>query len=225
MTYTLRPLTLADAEVYIPLVQNLDPEVARLTGTTQTLTDQEVLAYLERIVADETRTDWLIIAPDQTIIGEVVINEFDSETNSANFRMAIFKPDYLGQGIGTWAIGEVLTHAFEERQLNRLSLEVFSFNPRAQKAYQKAGFIEEGRLREAVKGPEGYADIILMAMLRSDWDQLKGEDHDQTDSDSWQCWQWQDQFGHRPPRATGTQHHAALPRPYPPNHASGQGWL
>lgn len=184
MTYTLRPLTLADAEVYIPLVQNLDPEVARLTGTTQTLTDQEVLAYLERIVADQTRTNWLIIAPDQAIIGEVVINEFDPETNSANFRMAIFRSEYWGQGIGSWVVQEMVNYAFEERQLNRLSLEVFSFNPRAQKAYQKAGFIEEGRLREAVKGPEGYADIILMAMLRSDWDQLKGKDHDQTDSHS-----------------------------------------
>lgn len=184
MTYHLRPLTLGDIPAYVAMVQAPNPELNLLTGTNKTYTDQEVSDYVHRIVADQTRTDWLIIAPDQTIIGEVVINEFDPETNSANFRMAIFRSGYWGQGIGSWAVQEMVRHAFEERQLNRLSLEVFSFNPRAQKAYQKAGFIEEGRLREAVQGPDGYADIILMAMLKSDWDQLKGKDHDQTDSHS-----------------------------------------
>lgn len=171
--FMLRPLTLEDTKAYVALVQAPNLELNILTGTTRTYTDQEVIDYVHRIVADDTRTDWLMIAPDQTIIGEVVINEYAPETNSANFRIAIFKPDYLGQGIGTWAIEQMLNHAFEERRLNRLSLEVFSFNPRALRVYQKVGFIEEGRLREAVKGPDGYADIILMALLKKDWDRYK----------------------------------------------------
>lgn len=63
--------------------------------------------------------------------------------------------------------------AFEQLYLHRLELDVFSFNPRAEKAYLKAGFKREGVLRDAVKDGDKYADDILMAILEEEWKELQ----------------------------------------------------
>ncbi|APG70981.1 GNAT family acetyltransferase [Lactobacillus delbrueckii subsp. delbrueckii] len=56
--------------------------------------------------------------------------------------------------------------------MHRLELDVFSFNPRAEKAYLRAGFKREGVLRDAVFDRVKYADDILMAILEDDWRKL-----------------------------------------------------
>lgn len=90
-------------------------------------------------------------------------------TRSANFRIGIFHSDICGKGIGSWAIHRTCGFAFETLHLHRLELDVFSFNPRAEKAYLKAGFKREGVLRDAVKDGDTYADDILMAILEDEW--------------------------------------------------------
>lgn len=43
----------------------------------------------------------------------------------------------------------LLKHGFEALNLNRLDLLVYEDNPGAVRAYEKAGFVHEGRMREA----------------------------------------------------------------------------
>ena len=57
--------------------------------------------------------------------------------------------------------------AFEILKLHRLSLDVFSFNTRAEKCYLKAGFKREGVLRDAILNGNVYADDILMSILEN----------------------------------------------------------
>ena len=59
--------------------------------------------------------------------------------------------------------------AFEHLKLHRLELDVFSFNPRAERAYLRAGFRREGVLRDAIRDGDAYADDILMALLEDEW--------------------------------------------------------
>ena len=63
--------------------------------------------------------------------------------------------------------------AFETLGLHRLELDVFSFNPRAVRAYEKAGFRREGVRREAVLDGTAYGDDILMAILEDEWREIK----------------------------------------------------
>ena len=51
--------------------------------------------------------------------------------------------------------------------------QAYSFHPRAEKTYWKAGFQKEGVVRDAVLEGEKYADIILMAMREEDWRRRK----------------------------------------------------
>ena len=50
---------------------------------------------------------------------------------------------------------------------------MYSFNPRVEKAYLKAGFKREGVRRDAILDGEEYADDILMSMLEDEWRELK----------------------------------------------------
>ncbi len=172
--YILRAAQKEDAENYYR--QNydpLDPEVARLTGCKPSFTRDEVVNFFLSCIDDEDRCDFLIVSPDGKIIGESVINEIDRDLRSANFRIGIFHRDACGKGIGTWATRMTRDFAFEKLHLHRLELNVFSFNPRAEKVYLKAGFKREGILRDAVKDGDAYADDILMAILEDEWRALK----------------------------------------------------
>ncbi len=172
--YILRAAKKEDAENYYQQNYNpLDPEVARLTGCKPSFTHDEVVNFFLSCIDNEDRYDFLIVSPDRNIIGESVINEIDWELRSANFRIGIFHSDTCGKGIGTWATRMTCDFAFEKLYLHRLELDVFSFNPRAEKAYLKAGFKREGVLRDAVKDGDKYADDILMAILEDEWKALK----------------------------------------------------
>lgn len=171
--YILRNAKREDAENYYSYNFNpLDPQVARLTGCKTSFSHDEVASFFLSCIDDETRYDFLIVDPAGNIIGESVINEIDWDLRCGNFRIGIFHSDFCGKGIGSWAINMTCGFAFEELHLHRLELDVFSFNPRAERAYIKAGFKREGVLRDAVRDGDRYGDDILMAMLEEEWREI-----------------------------------------------------
>lgn len=151
----------------------LDKEVARLTGCKESFTKKEVTSFFLKSLEDKDRYFFLIIGPDGTIIGESVINEIDWDLRCADFRICLFHTAERGNGIGTWATEVTRDFAFEKLKLHRLQLEVYSFNPRAERAYIKAGFKREGILRDAIMDGDKYADNILMSILEDEWKLLK----------------------------------------------------
>lgn len=172
--FIMRPAQAEDADNYYE--QNycpLDREVARLTGSKEVFSKEEVVSFFLKSLDEDDRYFFLIIAPDGRIIGESVINEIDWDLRCANFRIGIFHPTQRGRGIGTWATESTRDFAFEELKLHRLELDVYSFNPRAEKTYLKAGFKREGILKDAIMDGEKYADDILMAILEDEWKALK----------------------------------------------------
>lgn len=172
--FVMRPADRKDAEHYYEQNYNpLDQEAARLTGSKEYFSKEEVISFFHKSIEDEERYLFLLIAPDGRIIGESVINEIDVALRCANFRIVIYHPDGRGKGIGTWMVEKTRDFAFEELKLHRLSLDVYSFNPRAKKVYLKAGFKQEGILRDAVRDGVGYADDILMSILEDEWRQIR----------------------------------------------------
>ena len=59
--------------------------------------------------------------------------------------------------------------AFTELNLERLTLNVFAYNERAQRSYLKAGFQVEGRQRERLRRGSRRQDMIFMGLLRDEW--------------------------------------------------------
>ncbi len=171
--YTLRSPQMKDLQAYYQAgFASPDPNVMRLTGSG-TFTYEQVENYFIRCLTDESRYDFLILDPQQNIIGESVVNEIDWIKKTANFRIALFKEENCAKGIGAFVIKATLAFAFDEIKLQRLELEVFSFNPRAIRAYQKAGFIKEELLRDAVMDGNSSGDILIMALSDQDYQKIK----------------------------------------------------
>lgn len=174
--FLLRPGKQEDAEAYYS--QNycpLDGEAARLTGCKTTFTREEVTQFFLHAVEAEDRYLFLLLSPEGRIVGETALTDIDTQLHSANFRMAIFQPGLRGKGFGTWAARTTRDFAFAELKLHRLELDVFSFNPRAERCYRKAGFRREGVRRDAVvdSATGAYGDDILMALLEEEWKAVK----------------------------------------------------
>src|SRR5919107_1358942 len=87
------------------------------------------------------------------------------DNGSAMFHITIGEKDVWGKGYGTEATQLMLEHAFAHLGLHRVALAVFSFNERAIRSYEKAGFRVEGRAREAIWRKGRFWDEISMSVL------------------------------------------------------------
>ena len=74
-----------------------------------------------------------------------------------------------GRGLMSAAVSETLDMMFGERGLHRAELRTNPANARSRAVAERLGFREEGVLREAERFPDGYRDMVLYAMLASDW--------------------------------------------------------
>ncbi len=106
---------------------------------------------------------------DDRLIGNCSLFKIDNKNRSAELGILIGEPDYRGKGFGTDAMQVLLRFAFTEANLNRVSLHVFGYNEHAIRAYEKIGFVHEGRERQAIWRENAYRDVVLMAILREEW--------------------------------------------------------
>lgn len=169
-SYKLRLITKEDFEAYYKSgFEVFDEEVAYLTASSDDYKKQDIYDYVNRIVDDSTRYDFLIINEHDDIIGESVINEIDWNARNAGFRICIFKTENCSKGLGKQVVYETMKVAFEFLNLHRIELEVFSYNKRAQHVYKQIGFHEEGVRKDALFIKGEYHDIHMMGLLENDW--------------------------------------------------------
>ena len=83
--------------------------------------------------------------------------------------IGIGERDAWGKGYGTDAVRVMLRYVFTELNLRRVTLGVFAYNPRAIRAYEKAGFKQEGRLRQYLLRDSQRHDILIMGALGEEW--------------------------------------------------------
>lgn len=144
-----------------------DPEVSRLTGTHRVFSYSDVEEYAATRAEQTDRVDLAVLrAEDGEVLGEIVLSDLDPDNLSMGFRIALSSEQ--GKGYGTEAIRLLLRYAFDVIGLHRVALEVYDFNPRAIASYRKCGFVEEGRLRDALLWEGQWHDALLMSALSTD---------------------------------------------------------
>lgn len=164
----LRPITVADADAMFASLS--DEESMRLTGTKDTFIYEQVYRYCQKIEAADDRVDYAITRKDDpTYLGEVVLNDIDWENRSANFRIALASQSLFGQGLGTEATHLILDYGVRTLHLHRIELEVYDFNPRAKRVYEKVGFVQEGVKRDVLLWEGTYHNAIVMSILSDEY--------------------------------------------------------
>ena len=176
----LRPFE--DNDIYEMIKILNEPELKMLTGSVSNDIDaKKIMDEDEKIKVSNwyksrndqsDRLDLAIALKDsKQIIGEVVFNEYDDCSNNVNFRV-LMSQSYRNQGLGSEAIQLIIQYGFEQLNLHKISLEVFSFNPRAEHVYTKVGFKLEGIKREDFKYNDKYIDTKIFGLLKSEYDQI-----------------------------------------------------
>jgi RimJ/RimL family protein N-acetyltransferase len=160
-----------------------DPEVGRLTGSDHGPDDHTPWDD----AAESRMREWYTTRNEQrdrldlavldratgTCVGEAVLNEWDSGNHSCNFRIMLGAAGQ-NRGLGTESVRLIVGYGFEHLALHRISLGVFAFNPRAHRAYEKAGFVTEGVHRDVLLYDGEWTDEIVMSILAPEWQRHRG---------------------------------------------------
>ena len=105
---------------------------------------------------------------DGALAGHVALFGANGKDRAATFGI-VMGPEFQNQGLGSQACRLMVDYGFSELGLNRIGLQVYAFNDRAMAAYHKAGFVEEGRIRQFVFHDGAFHDEVLMGILADDW--------------------------------------------------------
>jgi RimJ/RimL family protein N-acetyltransferase len=112
------------------------------------------------------------IEPDQPV-GVVSLNRFNWTAGDCWVGIGLGVSEIWGKGYGYEALNLILGYAFRQLNLRRVSLNVFEYNPRAIRCYEKCGFQHEGRARSAMNRDGRRWDILFMGCMRDEWEALQ----------------------------------------------------
>jgi RimJ/RimL family protein N-acetyltransferase len=112
---------------------------------------------------------------DDRLIGLIDLYTVYWSHREAFMGIHIGERDYWGKGYGTDALRVLLRYAFDELNLQRVSLSVLEGNERAVRSYEKCGFRYEGRERQVWAYDGRRWDEVYMGLLRSEWQTLNNE--------------------------------------------------
>ncbi len=106
---------------------------------------------------------------EDKLIGELGLDVVDWAGRDAFVGLGIGETESWNKGYGTDIMNVLLRFAFTETNLQRVSLNVFEYNPRAIRSYEKAGFRHEGRMRNFLNREGRRWNIVYMGILREEW--------------------------------------------------------
>ncbi len=102
-------------------------------------------------------------------IGGCGINQLDWKNSVAVVGIFIGDKDYWGKGYGTDAMKVLVRFIFEQMNIHKVKLFVYSFNERAVKSYEKCGFVKEGVLRQEIFRDGKFHDEYIMGILKDEY--------------------------------------------------------
>jgi len=140
-------------------------------GVSIPATFEEQTAWYER-AAITTEALWFTIYERTTArpIGLTDLFDIERDHGVAWFGMLIGESDARGKGYASETARLMLDYAFTVLQMHVVALTVDEFNHAARRAYEKAGFCESGRVREATVIAGRRYDRVLMQCLASDFE-------------------------------------------------------
>lgn len=142
------------------------------TAFSYPLNQAQLAKHLEETkVENPKRLAFKAVNNEGKMDGYIELNNIDLDNHkTATVSRVLVNPHNRGKGTGEAMVRKVARIGFEELHLHRLELRVFDFNKGAIACYEKAGFHQEGVLRDYRKFENEYWNTIVMSMLESEWE-------------------------------------------------------
>ena len=150
-----------------------DPEVYKFLAAVYPLSLQSEEKWFESMAGRHPAEQVLVIEikADEgwKAIGNVSFMDVKWVNRSAEVGIFIGEKDEWGKGYGREVMKLMLRFGFNELNFHRISLRVHADNARGIKAYEYAGYKHEGVMRQAIYQNGRYVDLLLMSVLRPEW--------------------------------------------------------
>ncbi|MBE5963084.1 MAG: GNAT family N-acetyltransferase [Lachnospiraceae bacterium] len=163
----LSPMNMEDAETYVKWMN--DSDVTDKIGSSFRITTVDGEKKWIEKNADSYQFA-IVRKSDDTLIGNCSIDCVDSISQIAEVGIFIGDSSDRGNGYGTEVLKMLLDYGFYTLNLHNIMLRVFGFNSQAIRCYEKAGFKEFGRRREAYFAMGKRHDVIYMEAVRESKD-------------------------------------------------------
>lgn len=167
--YYFRDLNHSDIQFFNQWI--FDPEVIRYSMTKfhRISNLEQAEDWFKTTLADSKSYQVGIVASDtDKLIGHAGIAGLNEIDHNGEYFIFIGDKNYWGKGIASSVTKKIVAHGFLKLNLHRILLTASSKNLGAIKAYEKAGFKHEGKMRDAFFRNNEYSDKIIMGILRED---------------------------------------------------------
>ncbi|MGW2325246.1 GNAT family N-acetyltransferase [Streptomyces sp. NPDC001700] len=134
----------------------------------------QVEQIVTRSIASATatpRTEYAVAIVERDsneLIGSGRLAMDPHQQRAATFGFAL-RPTAWGVGYGVETVELLLGHGFEDLNLHRVWGARSPLNEASARTMQKAGMVEEGRIREHIEKSGKWRDSIVHAMLEREW--------------------------------------------------------
>ncbi len=106
---------------------------------------------------------------DDSLIGKAMVEWIDWTNGNGYVRLGIGAPENRRKGYGSQALSMLLRYAFGELNLYRVTAVVPAYNEGALRLFQKFGFTEEIRRRQALNRDGQFWDLVSFGLLNAEW--------------------------------------------------------
>ena len=169
----LRPLEMEDIDSFVLWLN--DEEVRQYLSMTSPLNKIREKEWVENLYKDDRNTVLgIVVKENDQLIGNIGMHRISIPHRQAGMGIFIGDKTCWSKGYGTEALKLMLGYGFDQLNLHRLHLTVFSFNARAIRTYEKVGFKREGVFREHLYRNGKYHDVYYMAILENEWREQNG---------------------------------------------------
>ncbi len=110
--------------------------------------------------------------PGLDAVGFLILIGCRSPHQSLELKRMVVQTKRKGYGRAALRIAKKI--AFDDLGAHRFWLDVKGLNSNAKMLYDSEGFVIEGRLRDAVRVSGGYDSLIVMAMLKPEFEERRG---------------------------------------------------
>lgn len=133
--------------------------------------------WYEGLSKDPTRIQFMIVRlEDNKPIGTIGLSRIDYRNQSAENGPLLIDPSERDRGLALDAARTTVRYIFKELNLHRITLQVYAFNTASLRMVMRVGMRQEGVLRKAAFVNGEFQDVILLGLLREEWqDEGPGE--------------------------------------------------
>jgi RimJ/RimL family protein N-acetyltransferase len=162
----LSPIDLNDAEKFTEWLNDMEILVnLQLYGSAISLENERT--FLNDLSKDHNYS--IIDLETEELIGNCGFMDIDHINRTSEAGIFIGNKKFWNKGFGTEALSLLIDYGFKALNFHNIMLKVYEYNKGAIKSYEKIGFKQIGKRREALHRNLGKHNIIFMDILQNEY--------------------------------------------------------